>query len=110
MKSIAGITAAAILLVATQTAFAQAGPGGQTQPPPGAGGAGTLPMPGPMGRPGGGMPPGPGAKPLPGPTGQPVSGMPMNPAMMQEHMKRMEEHAANIEALLRQLVELQQKK
>ena len=49
MKSIAGITAAAILLVATQTAFAQAGPGGQTQPPPGAGGAGTLPMPGPMG-------------------------------------------------------------
>ena len=50
MKSIAGITAAAILLVATQTAFAQAGPGGQTQPPSGAGGAGTLPMPGPSGQ------------------------------------------------------------
>ena len=110
MKSIVGITAASILLVASQTAFAQAGPRGQTQPPPGAGGAGTLPMPGPMGQPGSGMPPGPGAKPMPGPTGQPVSGMTMNPAMMQEHMKRMEEHAANMEALLRQLVELQQKK
>ena len=137
MRSIAGITAASILLVASQTAFAQAAPGGQTQPPPGAGGPGAMPMPGQMGppgggmmvpgpmgqsgggmmmpgqmgQPGGGMPPGPGAKPIPAPTtGQPVSGMTMDPAMMQEHMKRMEEHAANMEALLRQLVELQQKK
>jgi hypothetical protein len=63
-----------------------------------------------MGHAEGGMPPGPGAKPMPGPTGQPVSGKTMDPAMMQEHMKRMEEHAAKMEALLRQLVELQQKK
>ena len=144
MKSIAGITAASILLVASQTAFAQAGPGGQTQPPPGVAGppgggmmvpgpmgqsGGGMMMPGPMGQPGGGMPPGAGArqmpgpmgqteggmppggaKPMPGPTGQPASGMMMDPAMMQEHMKRMETHAANMEALLRQLVELQQKK
>ena len=144
MRSIAGITAASILLVASQTAFAQAAPGGQTQPPPGVAGppgggmmvpgpmgqsGGGMMMPGQMGQPGGGMPPGPGArqmpgpmgqteggmppggaKPMPGPTGQPASGMTMDPAMMQEHMKRMEEHAANMEALLRQLVELQQKK
>ena len=125
MKTIVGITAASILLVASQTAFAQAAPGGQTQPPPGVAGppgggmmvpgpmgqsGGGMMMPGQMGQPGGGMPPGPGAKPMPGPTGQPVSGMTMDPAMMQEHMKRMEEHAANMEALLRQLVELQQKK
>lgn len=110
MKSIAGITAASILLVASQTAFAQAGPWGQTQPPAGAVGPGAMPMPGPMGQPGGGMPPAPGAKPMPGPTGQPASGMTMDPAMMQEHMKRMEGHAANMEALLRQLVDLQQKK
>jgi len=71
---------------------------------------GGMMMPGQMGQPGGGMPPGPSAKPMPGPTSQPVSGMTMDPAMMQEHMKRMEEHAANMEALLRQLVELQQKK
>ena len=37
-------------------------------------------------------------------------GMMMNPALMEEHMMRMETHMANIEALLRQLVELQQKK
>ena len=80
-------------------------PGGGMPPGPGA-----RPMPGPMGQAEGGMPPGPGAKPMPGPTGQPVSGMTMDPAMMQEHMKRMEAHAANMEALLRQLVELQQKK
>ena len=130
MRSIAGITAASILLVASQTAFAQVGPGGQNQPLPGAVGPGAMPMPGPMGQPGGGMPPGPGArpmsgpmgqpgggmppgpgaKPVPGPTGQPASGMMMDPAMMQEHMKRMETHAANMEALLRQLVDLQQKK
>ena len=135
MRTIAGITAASILLVASQTAFAQAAPEGQTQPPS-ASDPGAMPMPGPVGPPGGGMmvpgpmgqpgggmmmpgqlgqpgsgmPPGPGAKPMPGPTGQPVSGMTLDPAMMQEHMKRMEEHAANMEALLRQLVELQQKK
>ena len=126
MKSIAGIIAASTLLVASQTAFAQAAPQAQTQPPPSAAGppgggmmvpgpmgqpGGGMMMPGQMGQPGGGMPPGPGAKPIPAPTtGQPVSGMTMDPAMMQEHMKRMEEHAANMEALLRQLVELQQKK
>jgi hypothetical protein len=123
MRSIAGITAASILLVASQTAFAQAAPEGQTQPPPSASGPGAMPTPGPMGPPGGGMmvpgqmgqpggsmPPGPDARAMPGPTGQRVSGMTMDPAMMQEHMKRMEEHAANMEALLRQLVELQQKK
>jgi len=92
MKSIAGIIAASTLLVASQTAFAQAAPQAQTQPPPSA-----------AGPPGGGMM-------VPGPTGQPVSGMTIDPAMVQEHMKRMEEHTANMEALLRQLVELQQKK
>lgn len=116
MRSIAGITAASILLVASQTAFAQASPEGQTQPPPSASGPGAMPMPGPMGPPGGGMMvPGPMGQPgggmmMPGQMGQPGSGMTMNPAMMQDHMKRMEEHAANMEALLRQLVELQQKK
>jgi hypothetical protein len=35
-------------------------------------------------------------------------GMMMNPAMMQEQMQRVEAHLANIEALLRQLVELQE--
>jgi hypothetical protein len=36
-------------------------------------------------------------------------GMMMNPAMMQEHMQRMEAHMATMETLLRQLVELQQR-
>jgi hypothetical protein len=50
----------------------------------------------------------PGMMPM---GGQPCGmGMMMNPAMMQEHMQRMEAHMANIETLLRQLVELQQKK
>jgi len=59
-------------------------------------------MPGQMGQPGGGMMP---------MGGQPGGmGMMMDPAAMQEHMKRMEAHLASMEALLRQLVELQQKK
>jgi hypothetical protein len=48
----------------------------------------------------------PGMMPM---GGQPRGmGMRMNPAMMQAHMQRMEQHMANIETLLRQLVELQQ--
>lgn len=44
------------------------------------------------------------------PMGQPGGmGTMMNPAMMQEHMQRIEAHLANMETLLRQLVELQQK-
>jgi hypothetical protein len=50
----------------------------------------------------------PGMMPMGGQPGG--MGMMMNPAMMQEHMQRMEAHMANIETLLRQLVELQQKK
>jgi hypothetical protein len=48
----------------------------------------------------------PGMMPM---GGQPCGmGMMMNPAMMQEQMQRVEAHLANIEALLRQLVELQE--
>ncbi len=85
---------------------------------PGAMPMGDMPML--QGQPGvmqpGGMPcmqgqPGmmcPGMMPMGGQPGG--MGMMMNPAMMQEHMQRMEAHMANMEDLLRQLVELQQKK
>lgn len=55
-----------------------------------------MPMMGQGGMMKGGMMPGPGGG----------MGM-MNPEMMQQHIKTMESHMANIEALLRELVELQ---
>jgi hypothetical protein len=58
-----------------------------------------MPMMGQGGMMKGGMMPGPGAG----------MGM-MNPEMMQQHMKTMETHMANMEALLRELVELQKTK
>jgi hypothetical protein len=85
---------------------------------PGAMPMGDMPMM--QGQPGmvqpGGMPcrqgqPGmmrPGMMPMGGQPGG--MGMTMNPSMMQEHMQRMEAHMANMETLLQQLVELQQKK
>jgi hypothetical protein len=48
----------------------------------------------------------PGMMPMGGQPGG--MGMTMSPAMMQERMQRVEAHLANIEALLRQLVELQE--
>lgn len=58
-----------------------------------------MPMMGQGGMMKGGMMPGPGGG----------MGM-MNPEMMQQHMKTMETHMANIEALLRELVEIQKTK
>lgn len=58
-----------------------------------------MPMMGQGGMMKGGMMPGPGGG----------MGM-MNPEMMQRHMKTMETHMANMEALLRELVELQKTK
>lgn len=58
-----------------------------------------MPMMGQGGMMKGGMMPGPGGG----------MGM-MNPEMMQQHMKTMETHMANMEALLRELVELQKTK
>jgi hypothetical protein len=58
-----------------------------------------MPMMGKGGMMKGGMMPGPGGG----------MGM-MNPEMMQQHMKTMETHMANMEALLRELVELQKTK
>ena len=49
-----------------------------------------------------------GMRCMQGQPGMRRQGMMMNPAMMQARMQRMEEHMANIESLLRQLVELQQ--
>jgi hypothetical protein len=101
MKSITNISAASILLAGSYPAFAQAPIQDQTKPPQSVSAPGAMPMPRPTGQTGGGiMPMG----------GQPGGmGMMMNPAMMQEHMQRMEAHMANMETLLRQLVELQQK-
>jgi len=90
MKSITNISAASILLAGSYPAFAQAPIQDQTKPPQSVSAPGAMPMPRPTGQPGG-------------------MGMMMNPAMMQEHMQRMEVHMANMETLLRQLVELQQK-
>ena len=91
---------------------------------PGAMQPGAMPMrdmPMMQGQPGmvqsGGMPPcmqgqpgmmRPGMMPMGGQPGG--MGTMMNPAMMQEHLLRMEAHLANMETLLRQLVDLQQKK
>ncbi len=123
MKSIASISAASLLLAVSYPAFAQAPTPDQTKPPPsvsapmmqgqapGAMQPGAMPMgdmPMMQGQPGmvqsGGMPC------MQGQTGMMRPGMMMSPAMMQEHMQRMEAHRANMETLLRQLVELQQKK
>jgi hypothetical protein len=91
VPSVAAIGLSAVLLTAPLAMVsAQEPASAQGSAPPSASMGGMRPM-------------SPGMMPMGGPGSR--GGM-MGPEMMQQHMSKMEGHMANIEALLRELVEL----